>query len=39
MEQSLTFFLPRIHITDKENVIAGYEFDAGFLNHPSDLKK
>jgi alcohol oxidase len=28
-----------IHITDKENVIDGYEFDAGFLNHPSDLKK
>jgi choline dehydrogenase-like flavoprotein len=28
-----------IHITDKENVIDGYEFDTGFLNHPSDLKK
>jgi alcohol oxidase len=28
-----------IHITDKENVIDGYDFDAGFLNHPSDLKK
>ncbi|KAK6583677.1 hypothetical protein PZA11_003407 [Diplocarpon coronariae] len=28
-----------IHITDKDNVIDGYEFDAGFLNAPSDLKK
>lgn len=28
-----------IHITDKENVIDGYSFDAGFLNHPADLKK
>jgi alcohol oxidase len=28
-----------IHITDKENVIDGYEFDAGFLNHNADLKK
>lgn len=28
-----------IHITDKENVINGYEFDNGFLNHPSDIKK
>lgn len=28
-----------IHITDKENVIDGYDFDAGFLNHPSDIKK
>jgi alcohol oxidase len=28
-----------IHITDKENVIDGYDFDTGFLNHPSDLKK
>jgi len=28
-----------IHITDKEDVIGGYEFDAGFLNHPSDIKK
>ncbi len=28
-----------IHITDKENVIDGYEFDTGFLNAPSDLKK
>jgi hypothetical protein len=28
-----------IHITDKENVLDGYEFDTGFLNHPSDLKK
>lgn len=28
-----------IHITDKENVIDGYDFDTGFLNHPSDIKK
>lgn len=28
-----------IHITDKEDVLTGYEFDTGFLNHPSDLKK
>ncbi|KAF8864338.1 putative alcohol oxidase [Acephala macrosclerotiorum] len=28
-----------IHITDKENVIDGYEFDTGFLSHPSDIKK
>lgn len=28
-----------IHITDKDNVIDGYSFDAGFLNHASDLKK
>lgn len=28
-----------IHITDKENVIDGYDFDTGFLNHNSDLKK
>jgi len=28
-----------IHITDKENVIDGYDFDAGFLNHPSDIKQ
>ena len=28
-----------IHITDKEDVINGYEFDTGFLNHPSDIKK
>lgn len=28
-----------IHITDKENPVDGYDFDAGFLNHPSDLKK
>lgn len=28
-----------IHITDKENVNDGYDFDAGFLNHPSDIKK
>lgn len=28
-----------IHITDKENVIDGYEFVTGFLNATSDLKK
>ncbi|EHK99491.1 putative alcohol oxidase [Glarea lozoyensis 74030] len=28
-----------IHITSKEDVINGYDFDAGFLNHPSDIKK
>jgi alcohol oxidase len=28
-----------IHITSKEDVIDGYDFDAGFLNHPSDIKK
>lgn len=28
-----------IHITSKEDVINGYEFDAGFLREPSDLKK
>ena len=28
-----------IHITDKQNVNDGYEFDTGFLNHPSDIKK
>lgn len=28
-----------IHITDTNDVENGYEFDAGFLNHPSDLKK
>lgn len=28
-----------IHITDKENVLDGYDFDSGFLNHPSDIKK
>lgn len=28
-----------IHITSKEDVINGYEFDTGFLNAPSDLKK
>jgi len=28
-----------IHITDKEDVINGYDFDTGFLNHPSDIKK
>ena len=29
----------RIHITDKDDVLSGYEFDNGFLNHPSDIKK
>ncbi|TGO26448.1 hypothetical protein BPAE_0059g00180 [Botrytis paeoniae] len=28
-----------IHITSSTDVQNGYEFDAGFLNHPSDLKK
>ncbi|CAG8957498.1 hypothetical protein HYFRA_00011480 [Hymenoscyphus fraxineus] len=28
-----------IHITSKEDVINGYEFDAGYLRHPSDVKK
>jgi alcohol oxidase len=28
-----------IHITDKEDIVDGYDFDAGFLNHPSDIKK
>lgn len=28
-----------IHITDPEDVLTGYTFDAGFLNHPSDIKK
>ncbi|ESZ94384.1 putative alcohol oxidase [Sclerotinia borealis F-4128] len=28
-----------IHITDSSDVQNGYEFDAGFLSHPSDLKK
>ncbi|TAQ91129.1 hypothetical protein B7494_g575 [Chlorociboria aeruginascens] len=29
----------RIHITSKEDVPTGYDFDAGFLSHPSDIKK
>jgi len=28
-----------IHVTDKTNVKDGYDFDTGFLNHPSDIKK
>ncbi|APA05685.1 hypothetical protein SS1G_01984 [Sclerotinia sclerotiorum 1980 UF-70] len=28
-----------IHITSSSDVQNGYEFDAGFLSHPSDLKK
>jgi alcohol oxidase len=28
-----------IHITDKEDAVSGYDFDAGFLSSPSDLKK
>lgn len=28
-----------IHITSKEDVINGYDFDTGFLNAPSDLTK
>lgn len=27
-----------IHITSPTDVLTGYDFDAGFLNHPSDLK-
>lgn len=26
-----------IHVTDKDNVTDGYEFDAGFLNHQADV--
>lgn len=29
----------RIHINSAEDVLTGYNFDAGFFNHPSDLKK
>jgi alcohol oxidase len=28
-----------IHINDPNDVLNGYDFDAGFLNHPSDIKK
>jgi alcohol oxidase len=28
-----------IHITSATDVLEGYDFDAGFLSHPSDLKK
>jgi choline dehydrogenase-like flavoprotein len=28
-----------IHITDPNDLNDGYEFDTGFLNHPSDIKK
>lgn len=28
-----------IHITNKNDLLTGYDFDAGFLNHPSDIKK
>ncbi|TVY78555.1 Alcohol oxidase, partial [Lachnellula suecica] len=28
-----------IHITSTDDVLTGYDFDAGFLNHPSDIKK
>jgi alcohol oxidase len=28
-----------IHITSPDDVLNGYEFDTGFLNHPSDIKK
>lgn len=28
-----------IHITSKDDVLTGYDFDAGFLSHPSDIKK
>jgi alcohol oxidase len=27
-----------IHITSPTDVLTGYDFDSGFLNHPSDLK-
>lgn len=28
-----------IHITTPSDLLKGYTFDAGFLNHPSDIKK
>lgn len=28
-----------IHITDPQDVLTGYDFDNGFLSHPSDIKK
>lgn len=28
-----------IHINSKDDVNNGYDFDSGFLNHPSDIKK
>lgn len=28
-----------IHITSPTDVLTGYDFDTGFLSHPSDLKK
>ena len=28
-----------IHINSAEDVLTGYDFDTGFLNHPSDIKK
>jgi len=28
-----------IHITSTDDILNGYEFDSGFLSHPSDLKK
>lgn len=28
-----------VHITSADNIIDGYIFDTGFLNHPSDIKK
>lgn len=29
----------RIHITSTEDVLTGYDFDTGFLNHRADIKK
>jgi alcohol oxidase len=29
----------RIHINNPTDVLTGYDFDTGFLNHPSDIKK
>lgn len=28
-----------IHITSTDDVLTGYEFDTGFMNHPHDMKK
>lgn len=28
-----------IHINSADDVLTGYDFDTGFLNHPSDIKK
>lgn len=29
----------KIHINSTEDMLTGYDFDTGFLNHPSDIKK